>query len=63
MADAIKKALILVGLHARLDAVEGEGGEGREDTGGGGGYLGAILPDQGVGPLSRSGLRHGGGLQ
>lgn len=48
MSNTVEKALVLVGLHARLDAIERECDEGGKNAGGAGGDLCAIVLDEGV---------------
>lgn len=62
--DAIQKASILIRLHACLDAVERESGEGREDAGCAGSDLDAVAFYERVGPfplsISSPRMRHDG---
>jgi hypothetical protein len=55
MLDTVKEATVLVCLHASLDAVEGESGQGGKDARRAGGYLGPVTPDEGVGMVSSAG--------
>lgn len=57
MPDTVEEAIVVIRLHARLDAVEGKGGESGEDARGAGRYLGAILLNKGVVVLRDQGLR------
>lgn len=46
MAHAIDEAIVFVRLHAGLDAVEGEGGEGGQDAGSTGSDLCSVAFDE-----------------
>lgn len=64
MPNTVEEATVMVGLHARLDTIERERGEGGKDAGGAGGDLCAVPLDEdivaatGVNCRGRAGGRH-----